>query len=115
MRSMNKNSQEDSRQCVIQVATQILNGSINPVAGCRMLLSLEASAALTHLSGYEVIRAIESETDDYPIGEPREGYDASLLTRLDTEIEVYLGKVRGPLLAACRQLLDYLHGKTGTA
>ena len=101
---MSLSEQDSARRQVFAIANGILGGSIHPIDGCRALIRLRSDSSLD-LPAFDVVNAIQSETDDYPRGSIRANYEAGLLWRLDQEIESYLQRVREPLFEACRQLI----------
>jgi hypothetical protein len=49
--------------------------------------------------------AVESETEDMPLGDARIGWDENALARKDQEIAAYLEVVRDSIYEACRGVL----------
>jgi hypothetical protein len=96
---------QEARQRVAQIAREMLTGMTDLVSGCRSILLLRHNIGVTESPALDTISAIESETDDYPIGPAREAYSAELLKRLDAEIAEYLNRVRSVLLEACKELI----------
>lgn len=94
------------RQQIAAIANQILIGAMHPIEGCRLLLRLENSAGMTPTTAFDVIRGIESETDDYPIGPMRQNYSATLLAQYDADIDRYVSEIREPLEEACKELAN---------
>jgi len=86
-------AQQLARRHVSEIATKILDGSIDPIEGCRTLLRFRENAMLDS-SAFDVICAIESETDDYP-----------------REVQQYLSDVRQSLVEACNQLIKDVEQK----
>lgn len=84
-------------------------GSIDLIQGCREFLALRIDDQVAP-SALAVFTAVESETDNYPLGELRRNFSSDLLTRLDEEVLDYLSKVRPALMAACSDILGSLEG-----
>jgi len=103
-------AQQLARRHVSEIATKILDGSIDPIEGCRTLLRFRENAMLDS-SAFDVICAIESETDDYPVGSVRDKYSLSFLSCMDREVQQYLSDVRQSLVEACNQLIKDVEQK----
>lgn len=53
---------------------------------------------------FDVIRAAESETDRFPVGEERAHWDAAALSSMDLELRDYENVLRPQILAACAEI-----------
>jgi 2-methylcitrate dehydratase PrpD len=63
-------------------------------------------AAAPASPAFKAITGVESETDDYPLGERRNSYSAELLAKLDSEVSSYLNEVRPAVLQSCREIIE---------
>lgn len=54
---------------------------------------------------FNSIRAFESQTDDYPIGDVRSNWAPEALARFDRDYERYLPAARDDVLKACEDLI----------
>ena len=67
--------------------------------------------ALRHVVGdaeneaFTVIRAIDSETDHFPLGKMRTECATDYLRRMDDEMQRYLADARGNIIAACKEIV----------
>jgi hypothetical protein len=53
------------------------------------------------------IRAIDSETDHFPIGAMRENCSENFLKKSDKEIAEYLDKVKPSIISSCKEIINY--------
>ncbi len=97
-----------ARTDLLVVAKGVLAGTVEIVQGCRDLVRLGSLASVSSYAAFRVIRAVESETDDYPLGDRREGYSAEILERLDKETAEYVARCRPAVLVACSELIEEL-------
>ena len=54
---------------------------------------------------FDPIRALESDTDDHPLGETREYVARSTLARKDQDLEEYLEKVKDNVRETCWRIV----------
>lgn len=97
-------------QQIVATATQILERTISPVLGCRKIASLSADldlAARDH-PAMLIIRAIDSESDEFPFGDERKTWAAAALVRLDADLRAYVNRIQPSLDEACRQIVQWL-------
>jgi hypothetical protein len=92
---------------IVAVASAVLTGAKGIVEASRemrpMLLSLDED--VSGLDCVQTILAIESETDDEPIGEQRELWAPALLEERDRNLKEYVARVQSDAETACRQLV----------
>jgi hypothetical protein len=103
-----------ARQGVVEAASSLLNDSRHPVEVCRTIMQLSVPAELEDSEDLDVIRGIESQTQDYPLGNLRRQYETAYLERLDAEIDAFLSAARQGLEEACRSLIGSLSGPRPT-
>lgn len=95
------------RRKMVAFAIALRDGDTDLISGVRGIMRW-----LCKLPDYEMpmflgIRGIESETDDYPIGEVRDKFAPEYLAELDAEMEDYINRVRDSLLQDCLEIIDY--------
>ena len=95
-----------ARKAIIEIAQGMLDGSVELLAGCRRLVRLRIEAAASVSPAFNAITGVESETDDYPLGEGRNAFSAELLAKLDSEVSTYLSEVRPAVLQSCREIIE---------
>ena len=102
---MMENALED-REHVQQIARAMLNGQLGVIGAARALLPfLHRNPQLTSQEDYNLVRAIESETDDLPLGPVRELWDTAALPEKDREIARCEALWQDQFRAACERLL----------
>ena len=88
-------SSNDARAKALTNARAMLSGTLSLVEGCRDMVRLlgeldpelaESEAALTFV-------AVESETDEYPVGEARTQWNSEALRKRDAELQTYVQSV----------------------
>jgi hypothetical protein len=97
---------------MLEIARGMLDGSVDLIEGCRNLTAFHADASLPQSAAFDVLCGIESETDDYPIGEVRKSYSSELLERLDRDVAKYIDDARPAVLDACRQIIREIETAT---
>lgn len=94
------------RKKILSVAEQILNNSLDIVQGCRQLDSLYTrSSYAENDKDFLIIKAVASETDEFPVGEVRKHYDDKVLEKLDKELNEYLGQSKSIIFQACENII----------
>lgn len=96
----------EANRRLVGIANAILHGEMNLIEGCRIICSLRYETSKPDHSAFLPIRAIESETDHYPVAENRSQYAPEYLRRVDAEMEGYLVESKHDILAACRELVQ---------
>lgn len=90
----------------LQIASSVFSGRLSAIEACWLLCPIvhEAPGMVTE-ADYKLIIAVESETDDLPIGRLRELWHPDVLREKDHEIarcEALWGK---QIRAACERIL----------
>jgi hypothetical protein len=98
------------RKRVVETAQSMLDGQLNFLEGARMLSDLRNEAAVRDDdSDFMTFVAIDSETDDLPIGAVRQHWSKEVLDKLDPEYkeaEVWAKKFGSE---ACESLIRRFH------
>lgn len=90
----------------VEVASKILDGKIGLIEGVRRLVSFQNEIGSANDEEFLVLKGIESETDDFPIGEARQNWSEAILKDKDAEIEEYEDQVRASVVDACRRFIQ---------
>lgn len=107
MSDMNREEYLQKRKSdAIQIATDLLNRAIDPIVAFRNLISIGHD--FEEIREFDVFRGLDSETDQFPRGESRQGYSKSYLEKLDLEADEYLEKSRKVIEEACNALIKVL-------
>jgi hypothetical protein len=93
-----------TRSEMIRIAQDILSGKSEMVSGCRRLLEL---VPFENKDLYTPISAFVSETDIFPLGEARAGYENSYLASLDARREKYSEQSKPWIFDACNAIIEY--------
>jgi len=97
-------------QCRTRLAKacgDLIRGEASVIATSRLICSLEHGCELD-TPGFIGFTAIESETDDYPLGETRQNWNADYLAELDAEFSSYEDRCRPGALENAEVILRSL-------
>ena len=83
----------------------MINGEINLIEGVRKLTALRHHGEGPGGEIFMAIRAIESETDHFPLGAARAQCAPDYLKRADEEMDRYVADAKDDILTACRELV----------
>ena len=97
---------DSNRRELVAVAESMLAGTANLLEGVRRVCALRFSVADPENSVFLALRAIDSETDHFPLGAMRARCSPEHLKRADEEIEAYLTDARKDILQACRDVVN---------
>ena len=97
--------QSQKRLELVRVAHEMLEARMDLIEGVRRICGLRHQVGDPDNPVFMPIRAIDSETDHFPIGQMREGCDAEYLQRVDIEMNSYLEQAREDLRSACREII----------
>lgn len=96
---------ESKRAELIVVANAMLDGKMDLIEGVRKICSLRFAVGDPENDVFMPIRAIESETDHFPLGEVRSRCAADYLRQMDAEMQRYLSDARQDILDACKEII----------
>ncbi len=96
---------DSARKAALDVLRGMLDGSMPLIEGCRTLVSLRFNANIPPSEAFIVFIAVESETDDCPLGSVRNGYAPELLARSDAKIARILERDGPIIIDACRDVI----------
>lgn len=98
-------SPSSKREELVGLANSMLAGEVNLIEGVRKMCSLRFAIGDPENDVFIPLRAIDSETDHYPLGEMRARCADDYLRRMDTEMENYLEEARQDILDVCRDIV----------
>lgn len=91
------------------LANQLLANEIDIVSASRTINKLRFSADPED-ELFLIFRAIDSDTDDYPVLESqRDLWNRESLKKLDEEVSHYLESVKPQVYEACREIIKRFH------
>lgn len=100
-----RNAVENKRIELISIARSMLDGKINLIEGVRKICSLRHEVGDPDNEVFLSIRAIDSETDHFPIGQIRERCTREYLERMDKKMQHYVADAKDDIFTACREIL----------
>ena len=90
---------------IADIAHEMLSGKVGLVEGSRQLVQLFGRLDERDDELLAPIIALESETDDLPLGEVRLHWSEEALQRKDAAVADYLREVRAEILKTCEALV----------
>lgn len=91
---------------LVAVAKAMLAGEIDLLEGARRICALRFAVEDPENEVFLTLRAIDSETDHFPLGAMRATCSPEYLKRADGEVHAYLGSAREDILQACRGIVE---------
>jgi hypothetical protein len=100
-------SREHAREKALKTARAILKGELGIIEGARLLSTLAPDLVADWKvdPDFLVLAALDSETDDLPVGAQRKLWDATALAERDATVSQIEGEARQNVEAACRNIL----------
>ena len=95
----------NQRHELVAVASGVLAGNVNLIEGVRRICALRVAIDDPENEVFFSIRAIESDTDSFPLGSMRSNYSEDYLKRVDVEMDRYLADARDDIWQACREIV----------
>jgi hypothetical protein len=95
----------NKRSELVAVATAMIEDRLNLIEGARKICALRHQVGDPENEAFMPIRAIESETDHFPLGKMRDQCAADYLQRMDAEMNRYLADATQDILLACREII----------
>jgi hypothetical protein len=100
-------STERDKQQAVSLARQTIDGKLGLIAGCRLLKRL--SHSLAHGYGAEeaflVFGNVDSQTDDLPLADMRDKWDASAFAAKQVEVKRAEEEFRTVVIQACNSII----------
>ncbi len=105
--NMNRNNPDTLKawKQLAEIARSVLDGRIAIVEAVREMCALRYLTGQPDDEFFLPIRAIESDTERFPVGAVRERYDAAYLQQLDDELQAYLADVREEFVLLCKKIM----------
>jgi hypothetical protein len=93
------------RRELVVVANSMLESNTNLIEGVRQICVLRLNVGDSDNDVFMTMRAVESETDAFPLGAMRAKCSPDFLERMDVEMQAYLSDARDDILQACRDIV----------
>jgi hypothetical protein len=104
---------DDAPERAIAMAKRVLAGELGVIEGCRALSSMRWEFGATMTDEFSPFVAIDSETDDLPVGAVRDLWSVDALATKDLEIDRCEQLYRTQALEACSVLVERLRSNLG--
>jgi hypothetical protein len=102
---MDRRASEWERQRVREIAAAVLDSRTTVLEAIRELCPLAHTDAIANEEDRTLVIAIDSETDDLPIGKVRELWAPDALEEKDVEIARAEGLYKAQFLEACKRIV----------
>jgi hypothetical protein len=93
------------RHELVAMAEAMLAGEADLLEGARRICALRFAVEDPENEVFLALRAIDSETDHFPLGAMRPTSSPEYLKRADGEMQAYLVNAREDILQACREIV----------
>jgi hypothetical protein len=97
----------DKKLEIIELCSAMIGGSVDLIEGCRRLVSLRHQVKETDNEIFFAVRAVDSETDHFPVGAMREQCSEDFLRKSDKEIAEYLEDATPSIISSCEEIINY--------
>jgi hypothetical protein len=91
---------------IVEICDAVIHGNAGVIFASRKLRDLHYQMFDNVDDDFRIFIGIESETDELPIGDERQYWDAAVLTEKDKEIAEYEKKAEKDVIESCRRLID---------
>ena len=92
---------------LIRTAKQMVNDELDLISGVRKICKLRFDVGDPDNPIFMPIRAIESETDHFPVGGIRSQWGIDSLARVDVEMKNFLSDAKVDIINSCSELIQY--------
>ena len=99
---------QDRKAELINAARALLDGRVHWLEAVRKIRDLSIYMENPDDADFQKIRAIESQTDNFPVGAVRQEFADDYLRRLDVELQEYYELEKNDLFAACHRIVTQL-------
>jgi Protein of unknown function (DUF2489) len=105
-----RGSAEQSREKAVATARAVLEGKIGVIEGCRLISTLAPDLVADWKTDpdFLVLAALDSETDDLPVGAQRKLWEKKALAERDKILSKIEGEAKPDVHAACRNIIRRL-------
>ena len=97
--------QRDLRRLIVETCRALISRQLGVVAAARQLVRLANELGVARDDDFLFFVALDSETDHFPLGSPRQGWSAAALAREDAAREKYEASAIADATAHSRNLL----------
>lgn len=99
-------SKEEYIDKLVAAAKSILEGTKDPILGCREIVSLSLKIDSDDPI-FNEISGIEDQFEEFPKGSVRSGYSKDYLDTLDRECEEFLAEMMPHIIESCQKLIEH--------
>ncbi len=97
---------------ILDIAYEMLHQKIDLILGCRQICNLASKINKLDDEVFTDIRAVDSDTDYFPIGLARNNCSVEYLTQVDQEKEEYLDDMKKYIFNACNEIIEKFANST---
>jgi hypothetical protein len=93
------------RRELVVLAQSMLVGEVHLIEGVRRLCNMRFDVGDPDNELFLALRSIDSDTDDFPLGEMRKQCSAEFLKRKDIEMQNYLDGMHNDIRCTCIEII----------
>ena len=102
---MHPSNRTPASAAIVAVAQAMIAGQLDLIDGVRQITEMRHGLDDPNAEVLIPIRAVDSETDHFPIGPVRAHYAPRQLESIDAEMQRYLADAKNDILAACADIV----------
>lgn len=107
----NLDYRETLHSSVVEAAEAVVAGKLGAVEASRLFIGLAAELGAVNDADFRFFVGLDSQTDHFPLGTPRERWSPAALKREDGARKKLEKEVNEEAVARCRQLIEKYAGK----
>jgi hypothetical protein len=91
---------------IVAIALAMTIGKLDLIEGARKITEKRFSVEDPNDEVFFPIRAVESDTDRFPIGSAQDAWDTESLKHINDELSLYMKDARSDILEACNRIIS---------
>jgi len=107
----NLDYRETLHSSVVEAAEAVVAGKLSAIEASRLLVGLAAELGAVNDADFRFFVSLDSETDHFPLGTPRERWHGAALRREDAVRRKFEKAVRAEAVERSRNLIEKYAGK----
>lgn len=107
----NLDYRETLHSSVVEAAEAVVAGKLSAIEASRLFVGLAAELGAVNEDDFRFFVGLDSETDHFPLGTPRERWHPAALRREDAARRKLEKSAKEEAVARCRKLIEKYAGK----
>jgi hypothetical protein len=100
------NTADDTKREIVNIAKSIIDDGNPDLQRIRRICDLGFRLDDEEITVLLTLKGIESETDEFPVGDVRKNFPTELLEKFDYEVDTYLSNVRNIIIDVCNEIVE---------